>query len=181
MAWIKDIFDMIMAMVRSDICDRETFFRNHVEPLYEKLTQIHKDYITGFQDVRAKIKDSSLSSEELISFIRDRRREYGHERYLAKALALELSKAESRRFSGDIGSAIEDYCIAICGYFSATGEREDVDTSLPKIGSAYSETISLLEAKRDVSEDINFIIEKGLPQAFDKISSAYARLKMILT
>ena len=171
MGWIKDIFDIFTAMIRSDISDRETFFDKHVEPLYEKLTQIHKDYIIGLQDVRAKIKSGSFTNEELISFIRDRRREYGLERQLTYALANELSSAESMRFSGNIGSSVEEYCHAICGYFLASRVGKIGDTH-------YSEMISLLEAKQEISEHIDIIIEKRLPQAFNEVTSAYAKLKV---
>ena len=155
MGWIKDIFDMIMAMIRSDISDRETFFRNHVEPLYEKLIQIHKDYIKGFQEIRAKIQDGSFSDEELISFIRERRRDYAHERQLAQALAIEMKKAEHKRFSGDIGFAVEDYCQSILNYFSFMSKFE--------FGTSFSELISRLEANRVVLEWTNLMIEYMLP------------------
>ena len=181
MGWIKDIFDIFTAMIRSDISDRESLFRNHVDPLYEKLIKIHKDYINAFIGVRDKIKANSLSNEELISFLRDRKREYDLERKLAYALAVELKGTGSKRFSGEIGSAVEEYCHSICGYFSIIREVSINDSdSLPRISTAFSEMISLLEVKQGISEMLDFTIEEGLPQAFNKITSAYAKLKIIL-
>jgi hypothetical protein len=99
---VKTIWDMLINLLQADSNNKKSFFENHVEPLQEKLTQVHKDYIKGFQEAQKYLRDGSVPPMTLLDFLKERRRDYQPERQLVESTAAEIISSENSKFSGEI-------------------------------------------------------------------------------
>ena len=104
---------MLAGLVNGYASQKRTLFEDHVEPLQNRVVEIHKDYITGFEEVRRHLKDRTRPTDDLIEFLRDRRRDYEYHRQLTRDLAVELEKRRGRVINDEIWMAVEEYCRAI--------------------------------------------------------------------
>jgi hypothetical protein len=186
------LWQMLVGLVNGYSAQRRNFFEDHVEPLQNKMLEIHKDYITGFEELRRRLKDRTPPTDDLLEFLRERRRDYEFQRQLSRDLALELEKRRSRVVNKELWMAVEDYCGAVSGYFFESAQvgglswysyfihQVEFRTSIG-YGDHYDVWQSPMgisnPADHDLLETVDSVLDKGLPRAFERISKAYAVLR----
>jgi hypothetical protein len=184
----KMVWDMIWDFARGYSARKKDFFENHIEPLQQKMIAIHKDYVSGFQEISRHLRDGSKPASELVEFLKERRRDYEHERTQARDLAAELENVRKAGINDDRWREVEQYCDAIVAYFSASADvgsiswysdfvraiessiRAGLNDVYPGAGFSGNPRTDLLEAIKDA-------LDRGLPRAFQKVSSSYAVLR----
>jgi hypothetical protein len=168
---------------------RREFFEKHIEPLQHRMTEIHKDYIAGFQEARQHIRDDVAPEGSLIEFLKERRRDYECERQLSHSLADELDKAHRSGIRGETWEAVKRYCGSAVDYFSAGAEISGL--------SWYSDFLSMVEQwvidgtevwtgparsiegqpLKDLLSRLELLLDKRLPEAFATMTRNYAELR----
>jgi hypothetical protein len=173
---------------------KKDLFENHVEPLLEKMTVIHKDYIAGFTAFRQHLDKRTKPSHELLDFLKERRRDYAQDRQLISDMADKLKKLHKVGIKSEDIKALQAFAETIVAYFSASSEIGNI--------SWYSDLIEIVrwQSRYDVdvipdvwqttaiagySPDIllpvvDHILDNTLPNAFQKVSEAYADLRVRL-
>lgn len=182
------LWNMLSGLAQGYATQRKNFFEHHVEPLQSRMGQIHQDYIAGFEEVRHPLKNGTTPPDEVIEFLRERRRDYEHERQLSQHLAVELEKARKPFISPELWDAVNDYCHAIVEYFDASANLEGT--------SLYTQFIQMMldqsytgakdvgqtssidsNSRRFLVERIDIILNRRLPKSFSKVSASYAVLR----
>ena len=183
------LWNMLEGVAKGYKTQKKEVFENHIEPLQERMTEIHKDYISGFEEVRRILKNSEKPSPELLEFLYERRRDYEQQRQMANDLASNLAKLHRVGIKTSDMEAIKSYATAIVEYCSASG----------RVGtySWFTDFLSIVESnirmgfdsiwnarfsisgnpQEDLIKLTDDILNQGLPNAFRKISSAYANLR----
>ena len=192
MGMIKDIYDMIMDLLKGNVQDKKEYFSNHIDPLYEKFTKINRDYVNGFEELQSRLDSRTAPPEELIKFLRERRRDYEDERIYAKSISAELANPENVRYFGELHNAVNEFCKSISSYFSASGAVasdswytdfiNSVETS-NKIGAddSWSSGGFSSNPRKELLNKVNYTLTNHLPTAFKNVTDSYAKLKIKLT
>jgi TIR domain len=193
----KLLRDMISALERGYVAEKKAFFEAHVEPLHQRMVEIHKDYVAGFQEIARHLKERTTPPSKLLDFLKERRRLYEHERRLAQDLARELGHARKAGISDDLWRSVQNYSEAIMEYFSATAKvggftwysefLRGVEGAIRAgFGEAHARALGedvWREAgfsghpRIDLLHAVELTLDHDLPRAFQKISSSYAILR----
>src|SRR5215471_17499374 len=97
---------------------KKGLFESQIEPLYQQMCEIHKDYIAGFMEVKRLLEDNQTPSSKVIQFLEDRRRDRAADRDASKKLAEELEKADRRIVFNSTWAAVKEFSRAVVKYFS---------------------------------------------------------------
>jgi hypothetical protein len=185
------VWDLLKTLVSGPVAVRHDFFKDHVEPLQAKMADIHKDYISGFQEIRRHLKDQSEPASDLIEFLKERRRAYDHERVLALQVANELEMVRKVGINSDLLELVKGYCESILKYFSASASMAGftwysgfIDTVETWIKSGYGsmgesvwrEVGYSSKPREELLAAVDSVLDERLPQAFAKVSGLYALL-----
>lgn len=182
------LWRLIGDLLHTYIGQREKVFDDHVQPLQERLAAIHVDYISGFEEVRRHLADATTPPLNVVEFLRERRRDQACERELARCVARELRKVRKFGIGEDGKKAVDAYCRAIIHYFHTGSDiggmswyshflefleqfiqegREDVWKPLPIHGDPRAYFL----------EEIDLLLDKRLPRAFERVAKSYARIR----
>ncbi len=186
---ISLVWKMVTELVNGYSSDKKDILTIHVEPIHSTMLEIHKDYISGFQDALKHIKNKEIPPSQVIEFLKQRRRDYEAQRDLAEKLALEFDAAPRRVIGTDTWANIKGFCSAVVDYFIAdsnvTGLSwysfliDDVEskvnsglyTSVWDTGAIYG------DPRHELEKGINQALNVGLPEALSRINRYYAALK----
>jgi hypothetical protein len=58
----KIIWELVTQLISGYEREKANLFVNHVEPLQQRMLQVHKDYIAGFEEVEVMLKDVKTTS-----------------------------------------------------------------------------------------------------------------------
>jgi len=188
---LQFVWGAVVSLVQGYESGKQQFFANHLEPLHQRMLVIHKDYLAGFAEAKRYIDSSERPTVEVVSFLRQRRRDLVAERNLAQALSLELGSAERRIVRDEVWDGLQMYCHAVCRYLGGSSSVGGL--------SWYSEFIDCVESrmrlyyikdsaiwtpggfrdstKSELAEWIAIAIDRELPTAFDPINKHYAFLR----
>ncbi len=182
------LWQMLQGLVNGYASQKRNFVRDHVDPLQDKVMEIHKDYISGFEETRRLLKDDTAPQEDLIEFLRARRRDYEMHRQLSRDLAEELGKTRRRVISNENWEAVEEYCRAVVDYFTEgalfahqtwytrylNGVEDFTRRGADHVWAAGAVAGS---RKHDLLDEADRILDQQLPRAFGRVSKAYAVLR----
>ncbi|MBK9208527.1 MAG: hypothetical protein IPL71_09570 [Anaerolineales bacterium] len=185
------VIELALKILEKYIPSKKDVFENQVEPLLEKMIVIHKDYIAGFTEFRQHLIKRTKPSNELLDFLKERRRDYAHERQLINDMAEKLKKVQKAGMKNEDIKALQAFAEAILAYFSTSSKIGNI--------SWYSDLIEIVrwQSKYDVdvipdvwqttsiegySPDIllptiDSMLNEELPNAFQKVSETYADLR----
>ncbi|KUO23404.1 hypothetical protein AVO51_17410 [Vibrio cholerae] len=191
---MKQIFDLLMNCIQGYENGKQQLFNLHVEPIQQKIDEIHKDYLKSFTQVRRSLDKKEVPTLQLLDFLEERRVELLVQRELTKALARELQKTDRRPIGPKTWKCFVEYCESVEAYFD-TGNG-------PSKYSWYSDFIRFMKVSRkvnlhniyfteldggfgndprkDLIKEIDFVLEKKLPVALKKVQSNYAKLRSSL-
>ncbi len=182
------LWKLIGDLLRAYVGRREKFFGDHVEPLQERLAAIHKDYVSGFEELRRHLANASTPPLTVVEFLRERRRDLACERALARCVARELRKVRKLAIGADERKTLDSYCRGIVNYFHTGSDiggmswyshfleflqqfieegRDDVWTPMPVHGDSRAYFL----------EEIDLLLDKRLPRAFERVAKNYARIR----
>lgn len=190
---------LVTTLVRAYAQRKTDLFRNHVEPLHAHVLKIHEDYLRGFAELRDHLRDRSVPPEQVVAFLRDRRREHAALRDLVKSLSSELASAKKRGFSDAVWQALGDYCNAVLDYFDASRGMaavswysdfiQDVEANLafrielpeyPRHRNAWVASGIAGDPAADLLENAERTLDLYLPNALSAVNQTYARLRTML-
>ncbi|ELG4788199.1 hypothetical protein ABMY12_22215 [Vibrio vulnificus] len=191
---MKQVFDLLVSCVKGYENGKQQLFNLHVEPIQQKIDEIHKDYLKSFTEVRRSLDKKEVPTAELLDFLEERRIELLAQRELTKALACELQQADRRLIGPKTWKCFIEYCNSVEAYFH-TGNA-------PSGYSWYSDFIRFMKVSRkanlqdiyftkldgcfgndprtDLIAEIDFVLERKLPTALKKVQSNYAKLRSSL-
>lgn len=182
------LWQMITRLIAGYGEGKQDLFDRHVEPLYQQMTRIHKDYISGFQEARRRLEDRNAPSANVIEFLRERRRDYDSERYLSRRLAEELARNRRLGIKGGTWELIEEFCQDIARYFNAGAGGANIswytdflDTVAFQAREGYDDpwfanAIEDPDPTLQLLRDINRTLDAELPKAFNEVTDAYVKL-----
>ncbi len=190
---VELLFKLATAGFTGFQANRKAFFETHVEPVHVRMSAIHKDYTDAFKEIESRLRDNARPTQELLEFLRERRRDYEAERTLTRNLANELQQIRNRGLNDRRWSAVEEYCNAIVAYFNVGGQMAGV------VGvSWFTDFLDIVERncrderrqdvwwtssiggcspRYELLEAVQAIRTDGLPKAYDSMSKQYAILR----
>ena len=179
---IKATIDTTIAILKEYDHQKEKFFDRHIDPLYQRMVLIHKDYMAAFTQIERHVEAKTTPEEELIEFLRTRQAEFYSERGLARFIAESLGDAERRPIRSDTWYEIKRFCSCVADYFRAASEGGDIthfsaliDAAIENFASAAI-TGGAPRAHLELLQSIR-IATRDLPDRFDAISKSYAKLE----
>jgi hypothetical protein len=186
------VLGKLEGIIKAYSSQKRDLFVDHIEPLQEKMIAIHKDYISGFQEVRGLIKNDARPSGEIIEFLRERRREYDSQRQLSRHLAEEIEKAKKLPLDKKLLETVSAYCDSIVEYLNASSSMGAISwyshfidnvrfrSGLERENNIWEEKSISGNPRDDLLGIIDTVLDKLLPRAFDKINATYAALRVKL-
>ncbi len=184
------LWSMLSRVFNDHRARREEFFIAHIEPLQDKVIEIHKDYIKGFEEVRSQIANGARPPMEFVEFLRSRRRDMECQRQLSRQLARVIRQHRRRGMTDNNWKAIESYCRSVTRYFHASANLGDI--------SWYSDFLNFMESyisqgvddiwgrmpispdsQRSMLGEVDNVL-KNLPKAFDRVCARYADLRSLM-
>ncbi|EKO3802557.1 hypothetical protein ACP6IB_26990 [Vibrio harveyi] len=191
---MKQVFSLMVNGIKGYEKGKQQLFNFHVEPIQEKINEIHKDYLTSFMQVRKSLDKEEVPTLELLNFLEERRNELLTQRELTKALAVELQNADRRLVGPKAWQYFNDYCKSVEDYFNAG--------NAPSRFSWYSDFIRFMKSSRqanlqdiyfsklngcfgndprqDLIAEIDVVLTKKLPEALKQVHTNYAKLRSSL-
>jgi len=185
---IELLWKMIEELIKGQGSQKKELFENHIEPLQNRVIEIHNDYVSGFEEVRFHLRENKKPPEELIEFLLARRRDYEYNREMTRALATELAKIRRAGLRNDNLAAVENYANAVLDYLSAPSlatsltwytrfieqVRWNMEMGLDDVWKI--EYMSGLP-HQELLESVDYVLNHGLPSSFKDLSTAYANLR----
>lgn len=188
---IKDIVDLVLNFADRYKAGRADLFNYHVEPLKDRVHEIHRDYMKSFVSAKSSLENKEVPVTDILSFLEQRRIELVGERDLVKSLADALLSMDRTFSTPFIFVALEEFAMAVSNYFVASNAIARA--------SWYSDFINFMQVSRimeesnffdknyfgndprmDTIEHLNMIIDKRLPRALSEVNKNYAILRSAL-
>ncbi|SFE22549.1 hypothetical protein [Nitrosomonas sp. Nm166] len=170
--------------------NRKSFFETHLEPIHVQMSSIHKDYTDAFKEIESRLRNNTRPTQELLEFLKERRRDYESERTLARNLANELQKIRNRGLSDDNWSVVEEYCKTIVNYFNVGNNMDGVSgfswfTDFLYIVERncrnerrqdiwWTTSIGGCDPHQELLEAVQAVRTDGLPKAYESMAKQYA-------
>ncbi|SRR6266550_8512531 len=188
---IRLVWDLLTGLVSGYESGKKELFGSHVEPLHQRMLAIHKDYITGFEEVKRHLEDNQTPAARVIAFLEERRRDYLAERELAENLARELAKAERRVVRDEVWVSVREYSQAVANYFLAATQvagiswyTDFLNMVKVKTNAGFSDVWDTLaitgSARHDLLKQVRAVLDVALPRALSPVNTYYAVLRTAL-
>lgn len=171
---IEFCWKLITTLVSSREQQRDDLLENQLEPLYEKITAIHKDYMTTFSSFARAIRNGEIDNEGIRNYLEERQLNMAAERTLARALGKALKKST-------IGPGVRRFGEAVAFYFSSPYQTVTNPMST-YFSSLLDGEESALQIRPDYESNealllrLDTITKYILPKRFAELSSCYANI-----
>lgn len=195
-AGFKLVWDLIAGLIQGYEGEKAKLFERHVEPLHQKLLEIHADYIAGFVEVRQRLQERTTPLPQVIAFLEERRRHGAAQRDLTARVAAELARAERRLVRADAWDEIRIFTTAIgeyldasvrftgftwfSGYLDLVKAKVALGADNPWFDVSVHGNPRGDRARQDLLNAITPILDRDLPQALAVVNASYARLHTLL-
>lgn len=188
---IKDIVDLVLNFADRYKAGRADLFNYHVEPLKDRVQEIHRDYMKSFVSARFSLENKEVPIAEVLNFLEQRRIELVGERDLVNSLADALLSMD-RKFSAPfVFDALESFAMAVSNYFVASNAVARASwysdfirfmrvSRIMEDSSFFDEKYFGNDPRVDTIEHLNVIIDKRLPRALSEVNKHYAILRSAL-
>jgi hypothetical protein len=201
---IKDLFSLIKGGIEFFQRRKETklekqriFFEKHIEPVFLKLEQIHKDYTDSFSKLARYMSNQELPPQELVEWLQDRRHKLESERIDVKNFKQELYSSNFYKLAKDseVGAALLEFVEAIKKFFYTPqnmyevsfyrrfeGELESSIYALkqhpdPKTRKIAAKMFYEAAEVKDTFTILENVVNKYLPRNWNQVSFSYRRLR----
>ena len=186
---IADLTDRLVHLLHNRQISRREFFDCEIEPIFESLQFVHKDYTAALIEIRDLLYEPSMSLESIRHDVIDRGRDLGHVRVHVRNLARMIARASYRRHARRKQSMNESvldvtfsFARIVHDYFcAAIGDPPPgYDGATWLCGIA-----GLIESAKDDDDGRERCIEaiesaqQQLPERWDEISAVYADLRAL--
>lgn len=185
---IKEILNQLMTLVNYRETKRHDLFERHIDPLFQLMLQIQKNYRDMFLYLQLKLAEKSLTKKEVLLYLDGKRNELADVRRLAYSTAEVLKDnfdapviwagKQDRKLLKNIRSFAE----YIISYFTLKPEYEGISSAsytliklLRDELENYSEDFIITEAKlQNILSEIVFHIDS----CWSKLCDSYAKIKI---
>lgn len=189
---VRLVWDLVVGLIRGYRAGRSDLFESHIEPLYQRMLRIHKDYVDGFEEAKRYLERNEVPPGEVVDFLQERRREYVAEREVAAMLAKELVRADRRVVSDEDWASVRQFCLAVVNYFSSSSYVAGISWYsyfIDKVEDRVSRGDSMPWARPAIAGDpqgdllrsIRYTLDVELPHALSPINEYYAVLRTRLS
>lgn len=164
---------------------KEMLFRYHIEPTYQKLEQVHKDYENALLALRTQIRDDSLDTHGLLEWFEAKSIYYRSERVYLKNIDAEINAllggmSNSKELE-HLRKLISTFSATIISYFDVTDGRSlynRVLFELRLINDAQTEGVgNLRDAKFALNRWTAEMLSHYLPTKWNAITLVYLQLR----
>lgn len=188
---IKFLFDSIRGQIVMSAEKKKQWFNEHIEPSYKKLVAIPEDYTKSFSKALAAMKEKKDLNEVVTILKADRpnsllQRQEVRENLLAlRDYRLnDKPKSEIMLTFYDYVASVDDYLNAASplpretwySYFIDTFSKL-VEQGTDPLSHNYPGISQGSDAPKLAIEQLSRAIEKNMPEEFNKIQKAYAKLR----
>ena len=185
------IIDRIIQLLTIRETNRRNLFVDHIEPLYNEMADIHKDYLNACRELTdfiKDIKDDELSADEIKRIIKKYKTVFEPQRVKVFTLAKSVKDKKLRRKLPE--EAMEFYDLCFRYFYVASGKssykpKKNIDESILYSGfyTNIDETVDLeLKYVKSIQkiEMADFIspYEKFLSDSWNNLTEIYANLRI---
>jgi hypothetical protein len=176
------------------------FFENHIEPVFLKLEQIHKDYTDSLSKLAQYMSNQELPPQELVEWLQDRRHKLESERIDVRNFEQELHSSNFYKLTkeSEVKAALLEFVEAIKKFFYTPqnmyqvsfysrfeGQLASFVRTLrqhpdPKTRKLAKKVFYEAHEVKDVLTILENVVNKYLPRNWDLVSSSYRRLRGLL-
>jgi hypothetical protein len=185
------LFNLLIVSLQNDKpATKQMLFEHHIEPVFRKLEEVHRDYQRTLFELDAKLAYGEVDFQKLYEWLNRERHNYRSDRLYLKRIYVEydsllshftphIDRTNSSPNSPELIDTIQDFSNAITSYFMFDPDM-----------TAYTSFIQSLEIIikdrdcRDVNAEIcefrqtlHHIIEYVLFDGWEKIVWAYLKLR----
>lgn len=191
--------NLLFRLVQAYADRKANLFRNHVEPLQNHVLQIHDDYVRGFTQLRDHLRRRTMPPQEVVGFLKDRRRDLDARRDLVSNLSAGLAQAKKRGISLSVWEVLSEYCDAVLSYLESSGGMaavswysgfiEDIELNIRlqqeypdsrRHRNAWDPTGIAGDPAGDLLNNAETTLDLYLPKALSRVNQAYARLRAMM-
>ena len=184
---ITKICNHLIELIKARRLGQRQLFSDHIEPIFQQLTEIHEDYKSGVAEIVALIEDYTVQPTTIRDTIIDKKQQLEHIRQLVfdlnKACLLSPYSQSVPRSPGNprnVKEAAFEFAQTIHLYFRfSTG---DMPPPFPEM-TWYTGLTGLIELslkgeieRNECLEEANDVVRQ-LPERWRAVTSAYARVR----
>ncbi len=188
---IKEILNQLMALVNYRDAKRRDLFERHIDPLFQLMLQIQKNYRDMFIDLQLKLREKKITKKELLLHLDGTRNELADVRRLAYSTAevfkerfsspVILTGKQGREFLKNI-RLFAEYIIS---YFTLKPEHEGISSASYTLIKALRDELEIYSEDAIVTEvDITKLqcilseIVFHVDSCWSKLCDFYAKIKI---
>lgn len=166
---------MLIELVRSRESRSDELFYKTLQPLYERITAIHKEYLATFSSLARSIRNGEMDEAGLREYLEQRQQNLAAERTLSRQLGRALS-------DDSCAPAVRDFGIAVVFYFSSPYQTASsaattyFSSFLDRLDDEEYQRSDEPPSKEVILKRLETITRSTLPAKFSEVSNRYARL-----
>jgi hypothetical protein len=186
---ITTICNQLIGLIKARRLGQRQLFSDHIEPIFQQLTDIHEDYKSGVREIAALIEDYTVQPVAIRDAIIEKKHQLAHIRQLVfdlnEACLLSPYSQSAPRTPDkprNVKEAAFEFARTVHDYFEFTTG----DLRPPKPGMTWytglTGLIELLlegETERDWCLKVANEVVRKLPENWKAVTFAYARVKAL--
>jgi hypothetical protein len=186
---ITTICNQLIGLIKARRLGQRQLFADHIEPIFQQLTDIHEDYNSAVGEIVALIEDYTVQPETIHDTIIAKKHQLEHIRQLVfdlnEACLLSPYSKSAPRSPGNprnVREAAFEFARAVQAYFEFTTGR--LRPPMPGM-TWYTGLTGLIEVllegetERDWCLKVANDVVRKLPENWKAVTSAYARVKSL--
>lgn len=185
---IKEILKQLIVVGKYRKAKRHEIFKNHIEPLFDMMLIIQKNYRDMFLSVRLKFVQEGITKRELLLHINGERNQLVDIRRLAYATAEALkssfdsSKSSITNRDRELFKNIKKLSGNIINYFTLSPESHKTGSASFTLLKYLNDELKTLEDDSKISkEKVYYILDKlilHIDNCWSNICDSYAKIKI---
>ncbi len=190
-ASVEKVSGLLVQLIDRAKINKRELFQDHIEPLFTDMKAIHQDYMTTFRELYKITSEGGRPTQELVDHLKDRQVQIRYLHDLVRSVADALAQEQERRLALTRGQQEVSQWVEIF----ARSVREYFDSGFPmEEWSWYSDFLSSFEGavreprmspysqeewRGQVLQVSKKAFEKRLPEKWQAVAAAYARLRAL--
>lgn len=186
---IKEILTQLMTLANYRETKKRDLFERHIDPLFQLMLQIQKNYRDMFLDLQLRLTKESLTKKEFLLHLDGKRNELADVRRLAYSIAEVLKDhfnnptTLSGKQSRELMKSIRTFAEHIILYFTLKPEFEGISSAsytlikrLRDELETYNDDVAITEVKvQSMLSEIVFHIDT----CWSSLCDSYAKIKIL--
>ena len=178
---IKDAINFAQGRKEANFEKQRTFLEKHIDPVFSKLEEIHKDYTDSLSKLARYMSSQELPPQELVEWLQDRRHKLESERIDIRNFDEELNSSAfyKSKKETEIGIALTDFLSAIKKFFYTPQNMYEKSFYSDFEGELYSSVLALKKyhnpKSRKIAEKVFYELDevKDVRETLENVVNSY--------